>query len=202
METTIEQTNEKVLVVTLESTETGKRRFVVPINSQVSMRVKYYVDNGIKDYLESDLLGEYDLIDLNNFNIRYQKNRNGETEQIYFHNCFNTKLSSNKLISQKSIIRLEEAFRNQTTNAKIYNSKILVFLQSEDRKVNIFLISKYEDNDEDKFIGILETEFTKEKELRIFTLEQIRELGVFSEIPIKPFSTKIYIETGKIVFDN
>lgn len=195
METTLEQTDEKVLVVTLESRETGTARFVVPIDSQISNRVKYFVDNGIKDFLETDLTGNKNLIDVNDFSKHNQRNRFGESESVYFHKSFNDKQSAKKILSIQSIINLEKAFENTISKTRLYNSNVLCQLRSDDGEANIYLISKFED--EDKFIAIVETEFTKKLEMEVITLSGIRELGVFSEIPISAFSIKAFLETGQ-----
>lgn len=194
METTMEQTDEKILVATLESKETGVKRFVVPINSQIAIRVKYYVNNGIKDYLEKDLIGDYDLIDLNAFTLSKQKNRNNEIENVYFHNSISAIPSSDKIISSRTLIELENIFSTISSVMELYDSNIICHLKSDDNSVNIYIAGKIKN--EDKFVAILETEFTKTRELQMITLDQIRELGVFSEVPTRPFNIESYINTG------
>jgi hypothetical protein len=198
LETTMEQTDEKILVATLQSLETGTIRFVVPIDSQIAKRVKFYVNNGIKDYLEKDLVGDYDLINLNDFTLSSQRNRDNQIESIYFHNSISTRPSSNKIICKESLSLLEKAFGDLTSEAHLYNSNIICHLKSDDGEANVYLAGKF--LDEEKFIAILETEFSLKRELQIMTWAQIRELGVFSEFSNKPFSIKEYIETGQKIY--
>ena len=194
LETTLEQTDEKILVVTLESVETGRKRFAVPLNSQIAMRVKYYITNGINDYLETDLLGESDLVNLTEFNLMQQHNRFGELEDIYFHKSLSATVSSTKILSESTILKLEHIFDTLTNISQIENSRILGHLRSNDGAVNIYLIAKF--TDDDIFLAIVEHEFAIERQIQQISLAQIREMGLFSEILTKEFSTQIYIQTG------
>lgn len=47
--------NHEVIIVTLRSLN-GKQKFIVPKNSQMSMRTQYYWINGINGYLEDGLV--------------------------------------------------------------------------------------------------------------------------------------------------
>lgn len=58
--------NHHIVIVTVKNYALGTIKFIVPYNSQIANRVKYYVDNGIRDFLEDGLTQEY-LININDF---------------------------------------------------------------------------------------------------------------------------------------
>ena len=55
-----------ILVVTVENSMFGVIKLIVPYESQIANRVMYYVDNGIRDYLEEGLSQE-NLIRISDF---------------------------------------------------------------------------------------------------------------------------------------
>ena len=42
--------NHHIVIVTVKNYALGTIKFIVPYNSQIANRVKYYVDNGIRDF--------------------------------------------------------------------------------------------------------------------------------------------------------
>lgn len=58
--------NHHIVVVTVKNSAIGTIKLIVPYSSQIANRVKYYVDNGITDYLEDGLTQEY-LINIADF---------------------------------------------------------------------------------------------------------------------------------------
>lgn len=67
--------NQHIVIVTVKNSALGTMKFIVPYNSQIANRVKFYVDNGIRDFLEDGLTQEY-LININDFSKNVI---NGET---------------------------------------------------------------------------------------------------------------------------
>lgn len=197
LDTTLEQNNMNVVVVTLESNETGIKRFVVPFNSQIANRVKYFVDNGIEDYLETDLKDEKKLIDVSDFKINTQRNRYGKVEEIYFHTDLYKEVNKTKIISNITKLKLEKAFLNIQNPKELLNSSIISILKSSDNLASIFLIGKFED--EEVYVGIVETEFTEKREIQKLTIDEIIELGDFKELETIPFLTREFL-TGKVVY--
>ena len=51
--------NHHILLVTVENSIFGIMKLIVPYDSQIANRVKYYVDNGIREYLEEGLHQKY-----------------------------------------------------------------------------------------------------------------------------------------------
>lgn len=197
LDTILEQNNMSVVVVTLESIETGIKRFVVPCNNQIANRVKYYVDNGINDFLETDLKDGKDLVDLLDFKINSQTNRFGEIEQIYFHRDLYKEVSKGRIISNLTRKKLEMTFLGINNPKELLNSSIISIIKSGDDLASIYLIGKFEE--EEIYIGIVETEFTKKREIQRITLNEINELGDFKEVQTAPFYTKEFL-TGSIVY--
>jgi len=60
--------NHHILVVTVENSLFGEIKLIVPYKSQIANRVMYYVDNGIRDYLEDGLIQE-NLINFKEFSL-------------------------------------------------------------------------------------------------------------------------------------
>jgi hypothetical protein len=58
--------NHHIVVVTVVNNFLGTLKFIVPYNSQIANRVQYYVDNGIRDFLEDGLSQDY-LINISDF---------------------------------------------------------------------------------------------------------------------------------------
>ncbi len=58
--------NHHIVLVTVVNNTLGTLKFIVPYNSQIANRVQYYVDNGIRDYLEEGLSQDY-LINISDF---------------------------------------------------------------------------------------------------------------------------------------
>lgn len=58
--------NQHIVIVTVKNSALGTKKFIVPYNSQIANRVQYYVDNGIRDFLEDGLTQEY-LINIADF---------------------------------------------------------------------------------------------------------------------------------------
>ena len=57
------------ILAKLHNSEIGPKYFVIPANSQLAMRIKYYVTNGNKNYLEDGLVGLKDekLVNLEDY---------------------------------------------------------------------------------------------------------------------------------------
>lgn len=81
-----------VIIATLQNSKIGINRFIVPNNSQIAMRVKYYVINGNTNFLEDGLVQDK-LIDLSQF------------EKIEFDN-------DNEYFVEKTLLQMSELLQN------------------------------------------------------------------------------------------
>lgn len=85
-ETTGEPTS---ILAKLHNSEIGPNYFVIPAESQLAMRVKYYVINGNKNYLEDGLVGLKDgkLVHLEDFIERdVNLSASGSVVKAFVHN--------------------------------------------------------------------------------------------------------------------
>lgn len=126
-EVLFEPTSVKVALVNLESQETGKINFVVPIDSQIAGRVKYFVDNNIKDYLETGLYGYRDLVNLLDFKIGDELTGFQGLPDVYFHKSLFPASHLNGVKSSESLSSVE--FLSDLIDKhleEIVNKKLLV----------------------------------------------------------------------------
>ncbi len=84
IELTIGSQNTKVILATLENQKLGIRKFVVPDNKQIANRIKFFVINGNRGYLEDGLI-QKKLIVLNDF-VEISIPINEEQEKVFIHN--------------------------------------------------------------------------------------------------------------------
>ncbi|MBF6654002.1 hypothetical protein C3B47_14180 [Flavobacterium columnare] len=202
MDTSLNPTNQRVLVAELAEVQykdltfsNGQKlytfpesgnKFVVDFNSKISN----YLINSEKDE-------EIVKIDLSNFRLNTNINQQGERIEVYYHNDLYTGANKTKLLSNLTKLKLERAFLNIQNPKELLNSIIISILNSSDNSATIYLIGKFED--EEIYVGIVETEFTEKREIQKITLDEINELGDFKEVQSTPFYTKEFL-TGNIVY--
>lgn len=151
--------NQHVVIVTVKNSTLGTIMLIVSFNSQIANRVKYYVDNGITDYLEDGLTQDY-LINITDFT---KKLIDGE---IYFilNDLLFTKGESENMEGEKkiensipvnSIENIPEKAEPQSTNneerIKKWQEDILNAMNEKKMvDMNIFFLKDYGKDDNAK----------------------------------------------------
>lgn len=202
MDTTLNPTNQRVLVAELAevqykdlSLSNGQKlytfsatgsKFVIDFESKTS---NYLID--------SERNEEIVKIDLSNFRLNSNINQHGERIEVYYHNDLYNGIGNKKILSNHTKLKLEKAFLNIQNPKELINSSIISILKSDDNSASIYLIGKFED--EDIYVGIVETEFTEKRDIQKITLNEIIELGNFREVETNPFYTKEFL-TGNLIY--
>lgn len=201
MDTTMEETNQRVLVVELglikyqendffseykiyTFSPTGEQ-YVFDYSTELLNKLKKNIDKEeIITIDHRDFIERYTLKNGNYLKMFYRKNlRLIDTEvNVDYHEIISYELENN----------LENAFEDLYNNLE--TPLVIGHLQSKDKDVNIYLIAKIPD--EDTFYGIVETQYNSEKKITGILLENILSFNNLKEVAMIPFRVVPYIENS------